>query len=255
MSGWENDAIVEAAHWEADPVVKLSSAATAGAKKSARLGRPLFRLGEGLAVPELFARPKNPNSAGHYPLGRRYSVGDGAVYALSNPRESGGPTTVRMRVTAVNEDEDRVEINGGRTVLDLMGNFVQGLDVRFDTKVLFLPAELSVGRKWTAAYSVTVVNDRQGRTVGREQAVRVDFTIVAREPVKVPAGTFEAFRLQGYGAGPRVSVEHTIWLVPYLNFFVRWDRSAYHLDGRFARRYVASDRFELVSARQFAIDG
>lgn len=255
MSGWEKDAIVAAARWEADPVVKLASASTAGAKKSWRKGEPLFVLGEGLAVPELFARSKNPNSAGHYPLGRRYSVGDEAVYTVSNTRQPDTPAARRYRVTGVDEDQDRVEINRGRVVWDLMGNYTQHRDRQLDTKAQFVPAEFYVGRKWTADYSGTVVNDRQGRPVGMEFAVRIDFAIVAREPVKVPAGTFEAFRVQGYGAAPRNSLEETIWLVPYFNFPVRWDRSAYHLDARFARRYVRSERWELVSARQYAIDG
>jgi hypothetical protein len=255
VSGWEKDDIVAVPRWEADPVVRLSSAATAGAKKGARPGAPLVVLGEGLVVPALFARPMNPNSAGHYPLGRRYSVGDEAVYAVSGLRKSGRSDVSRHRVTKVDEEQDRVEINGGRTVWDLMGNYTRTRDTQFDTSAQFVPAELYVGRKWTAAYSGTVVSGREGRTIGVERAVRIDFAIVAREPVKVPAGTFEAFRLQGYGAGPRNSLEETIWLVPYLNFPVRWDRGAYHVDARFARRYVRSERWELVSARQYAIDG
>lgn len=255
MTGWEKDDIVAVPRWEADPVVRISSAAAAGAKKNARPGEPLFILGEGLAVPELFARPKNPNTAGHYPLGRRYGVGDEAVYTVSDPSQFDKPSTARRRVTRVDEEQDRVEINGGRVVWDLMGNTTQTRDTQFDTSAQFVPAELYVGRKWTAAYSGTVINERQGRKVGRERVIRIDFAIVAREPVKVPAGTFEAFRLQGYGAGPRNSLEETIWLVPYLNFPVRWDRGAYHVDARFARRYVRSERWELVSARQYAIDG
>jgi hypothetical protein len=255
VSGWEKDAIVEAARWEADPVVKLAGASTAGVKLSSRKGEPLFVLGEGLAVPEIFARPKNPNSAGHYPLGRRYSVGDEAAYAMSGERKPGRRATSRHRVTKVDEEQDRVEINGGRVVWDLMGNYTQTRDTQFDTRAQFVPAELYVGRKWTAAYSGTVINSRDGRPVGRERVVRIDFAIVAREAVTVPAGTFEAFRLQGYGAGPRNSLEETIWLVPYLNFPVRWDRDAYHVDARFVRRYSRSERWELVSARQYAIDG
>ncbi len=254
MSGWEKDEIVALPRWEADPVVKLAGASTSGVKKSSRKGEPLFVLGEGLPVPEIFARPKNPNSAGHYPLGRRYSVGDEAVYAVAGLRKSGRSETTRHRVTKVDEDQDRVEINGGRTVWDLMGNYTQTRDTLFDTRAQFVPAELYVGRKWTAAYSGTVVSEREGRRIGAERAIRIDFAIVARETVTVPAGTFEAFRLQGFGNGPRNSLEETIWQVPYLNFPVRWERSSYHLDARFARRYVRLEKWELVSARQFAID-
>ena len=216
--------------------------------------KPLIVLGEGLPVPEIFARPKNPNSAGHYPLGRRYSRGDEAVYRATSPRDLEPPHTVRFRVVGVDVDEDRVVLNGGRIVWDLMGNYRQSKETEFDVPLQFVPAELYVGRKWTAAVEGTALEDKGGRAAGRQHLVRVDFAIVERETVRVPAGAFDAFRVKGYGSSGPLSIEHTLWYVPYFNFAVRWDFESYRMTGKFERRYRQSERRELESARQFAIE-
>ena len=121
MSGWENDAIVDAARWETDPVVKLASASTADAKGS-RQGEPLIVLGPGLPVPEIFRAPPNPNSKGHYPLGRRFTPGDEYVSVITPLYSFEKTFRSRVKVTKVEEDKDRAEGNDGKFVWDLMGN-------------------------------------------------------------------------------------------------------------------------------------
>lgn len=254
MSDWERDEIVAAA-WDADPVVKLAAPTIGPARQRIRKDDPLFVLGEGHPVPELFARPKNPNSAGHYPLGRRYSRGDEAAYRVTSPRDLEAPRNAHFRVVEVDEEHDLVRLNGRRLAWDLMGNYRQARSTEFDVPRQYVPAELYVGRKWTAAVVGTALEDKGGRAAGDQRLIRVDFAIEVREAVRVPAGTFEAFRARGYGVAGGNALEETLWYVPYLNFAVRWDREAYRLDKRWERRYRKSERWELVSARQFAIDG
>jgi hypothetical protein len=253
-NSWEKDAIVEAARWEADPVVRLASASTAAAKKASPQGEPLIVLGAGLPVPDLLRKPANPNSAGHYPLGRRYTPGDESHYRLTSPHGLFEGRDVRQRVTHVDVENDRVELNGGRFVRDLMGNPIRYLDTVFDKPPQFFPAELYVGRRWTSVSESTVTADTEKQVESQKTTMHVDFEILAREAVSVPAGTFEAFRIRGYGGTKYVSLEEHLWVVPWLNFGLRWDRLAYRPAGKQGWRYTRSEHFELVSARQFAID-
>jgi hypothetical protein len=255
VNGWEKDAIVEAARWEADPVVGPEGAPTAAAKKASRPGEPLIVLGAGMPVPDLFRKPANPNSAGYYPLGRRYSPGDESHYRVTSPHGHFEDRDLRQRVTRVDVENDRVEIDGGRVVRDLMGNIVRLPDAVFDKPRQFFPAELYVGRKWTAVSEGTVTVGTETHVAGHKWKIHVDFEIIAREAVSVPAGTFEAFRIRGYGGTRTDSLEEHLWVVPYLNFSLRWDRLAYRPAGKKGWNYTRSERYELVSARQFAIDG
>lgn len=248
MSDWLKDEIVGRAPWEADPVVPRETMPRYGPPR-----KPLIVLGDGRAVPDLLAPSKNPNSAGRYPLARRYSVGDGARFTVTNPGSGDGPTSIRLRVTKVDEAQDRVEINDGRIVWDLMGNTTETVRVQFDLPKQSTPAEFYVGRKWTAAFQATAVAPGNAERAGRVRAFSIGLAIVARERVQVPAGTFDAFRIQGYGSSGPLNIEETTWLVPWLNFPVKMERLHYVLDRGFGRRQLRSERHELVSARQFAI--
>lgn len=75
---------------------------------------------------------------------------------------------------------------------------------------------------------------------------------MVREPVSVPAGTFQAFRVEGRG-GNRfngVTIELTNWLVPGLIVGVRRDWVERNRWGSLQR----TERLEFVSLRQQAID-
>lgn len=234
--------------WASDPVV--ATAAQKGAPDASR--EPSIVLGDGRPMPTLFRGSVNPNSGGLYPLGRRYTVGDEATLELSELRGPASPRRYTVRVTRVDEANDRVELNDGETVWDLMGNGVKVAGAVFDPPRQFVPAELYVGRRWRAAYRGTQVVEDKLFKAGSERSVTVDFSIVARERVATRAGEFDAFRAQGHGTSGIHTLEEQIWYVPYLNFPVRWDRwSHYFVGGHPTYRW--SNRRELVSARQFAV--
>ena len=203
-------------------------------------GRPL-ELKAGVPVPDFYGASGNPYSAGVYPLGRRFTVGDEASYAILDPFSKVRQGTDRLRITKVDLDGDRVEINDGASVADLMGNFVKIGAVVFDAPAQVFPAELQLGRKWTARF-------RRKDNYGYSES-DIDFQVLRREKVVVPAGEFDTFRIDGRGVGRHsrgVSrLEVRVWVVPGLVFSVR--REQLVEGGR-----AGGEILELVYARQNA---
>ena len=159
----------------------------------------------------------NPYSAGRYSLGRHYTVGDRASYRVVNlqTRDSAGVER-HWTVTHVDRDAQRVELNKGAFIWDLMGNPVQpGKNKKFDAPAQYYPSELYVGKKWTSLVHST---DLEGDVTD----IHLDFSVVAREKITVPAGEFDCFRLEGKGSNSKnVRLTHSYWVAPGINFFVR----------------------------------
>lgn len=203
----------------------------------------LLDIRAGLPTPALIAPSSNPFSAGRFALGRIYTVGDVASIRQSDILTDLVERTYGPRVTRVDYDEDRVEFNDGLLVTDLMGNPIKNGPVEFDTPVQWTPAELQLGRKWTAAFRRT-----QG---GNSTNAYYDMHVAARETVSVPAGSFDAFRIDGEGwnttNGARLEVK--LWLVPGIVFPIRRDFITRNKFGR----YGQAEKHELVSLRQQAV--
>lgn len=179
-------------------------------------GRPL-ELKAGMPVPDFYGGSGNPYSAGVYPLGRRFTVGDEASYAILDPFSKVRQGVDRLRITKVDVEGDRVEINDGASVSDLMGNSVKIGPVVFDAPAQVFPAELQLGRKWTARF-------RRKDNYGYSES-DIDFQVLRREKVVVPAGEFDTFRIDGRGVGRHARgvsrLEVRVWVVPGLVFSVR----------------------------------
>lgn len=187
----------------------------------------------------LWRPSENPYSAGRYPLGRRYSVGDVAVMRAVDILTGLEEGVQKRWVTQVDEENDRVEFNDGARISDLMGNPVSGGDRVFDYPVQIFPAELQIGKKWRALFN--------GRKGGRESGGYLDMQVAARERISVPAGEIETFRIEGWGynsMGGRM--EERRWVVPGLNSPIRAETVIKKPRGGFGK----SQRLELVSLRQ-----
>lgn len=193
-------------------------------------------------VPELFQPSLNPYSAGLYPLGRKYSIGDRATYRVSDIFSGAEQRTNTQLVTKIDFEADRVEYNMGGNITDLMGNIIKSGKALFSTPIQYSPAELQVGKKWTAAFSQEVDN--------KISLAYYDLQIVRREKVTVPAGEFDAFRVEGLGWNKSfgTKLETTYWLVPGINFMIKREFTTRLSNGT----YKNADRFELVSLRQKA---
>ncbi len=194
----------------------------------------------GRASPLLMRPSDNPYSAGTFEIGRGYSVGDEVVYRQSDPVYGGEPRTLAWRITKVDADADRVEINDGVIVIDTMGNMVARDGELFEPRVQDVPAQVQIGWRWSSRFA------RQ------RGATRVDgyydFMIAARERLDLPFGAAEAFRIEGEGfdsTGTRRVL--AIWIVPGVNYALRSDVTVH--DGR-SLRIRHAERREMVSCRQ-----
>jgi uncharacterized caspase-like protein len=207
-------------------------------------GAPMIDIRAGLPVPQLMAPSDNPFSAGRYPLGRIFTVGDEFTTVQTDILSGVEESTRTGRVTRVDYDEDRVEFNNGAVITDLMGNAIKFGPVEYDTPVQFTPAEFQVGKKWTSAFRM-VQN-------GMRSDAYYDLHIVKREIITVPAGTFDTFRIEGLGwnnsFGSKLEVK--FWLVPGINFQIKSENMARNKMGR----YFRTERRELVAIRQQTID-
>ncbi len=218
----------------ADPVRPAAPAAAA----------PMIDIRAGVVLPVLIAPSANPFSAGRYPLGRRYTVGDFASYRRSDILTGIEERTYKTRVTRVDYDTDRVEFDNGRTITDLMGNNIKNGELEFDAPLQFIPAELQVGKKWTAAFRRT--------RKGVASNAYYDMKIAKRESIDVPAGSFDTFRIEGQGWNTSFGarIEARIWLVPGLNFAIKREYVTRNNRGRLTQ----TERHELVSLRQQSMD-
>lgn len=182
----------------------------------------------------------NPHSAGTFPLERRFSVGDGAIYEDLDQAPGSRRRTITQLVTRIDRAADRIEFNHGAFVTDLLGNPIKVPHVEFDAPVQLAPATLQVGQRWSARHRQVAGRGR------RDFEFDLDLAVVRRERVTVLAGTFEAFRIEGRArAGSGIEGGLAIWEVPGLNFPVQRNRILRRGD-----RVLDTERVQLVSWTQ-----
>lgn len=211
--------------------------------------RQSLELGPGKPVPPFIQRSDNPYSAGRYPLARVYSVGDTFTVRASDLLTGVVRGERTATVTSVNELLDRVEFNRGETVSDTMGNYLRDLyGNESDVPMQMFPAELQVGKTWQSAWVQVSGSNKQ------RQRVELNFRITAFEKVEVPAGVFDAFRIEidgfNFGSGPSFRREQKVWVVPGFGFAIKMQALVRISSGnsRGQPSIVRSDLFELVSA-------
>lgn len=203
-----------------------------------------------VAIPQaaLAAVTQNPYSAGRFPLGRKFTLGDRVLMRESDLLTGVAEGEKRFRVTRIDEDNDRVELNQGSLVLDLMGNTIDSPLATSSVPQQIFPAELQVGKRWTALYSVTF---KKGPLAGNTNRVALEVRIQTRETIRVPAGEYQAFRIEasGWSEGERspTRLEFRYWVVPGINFPIRAERIK-----RRGSRLVETKLSELVAIRQAA---
>jgi len=170
-----------------------------------RLDRVLARQGERRI--QLASQTGNPFTKGSA-FTRIAKVGDSFTYReldLRTKAEHPAYTTVVVQVT------DTEVIHDSGLVTDLLGNQRRTKEGYVYSPNQLVPSEFAIGKRWRTRYAVT---DPKGVTFQSVQTIR----IVAREEVTVPAGTFNAFRLEGRGraSNPAVDIEYIVrrWYVP-----------------------------------------
>ncbi|MBT9612956.1 MAG: hypothetical protein IV108_06795 [Burkholderiales bacterium] len=224
--------------WAANNALNVSASGLAQA----------IELNPGGQASQLLQTSVSPCSAGRYLLGRKFSVGDEAVMRITDIFSNVETGTLTLKVTRVDVDAGRVELNEGEWVMDLMGNIVRTpqSDLQ-DSPQQIVPAELQLGKKWIATWL------EQGPGDGTRK-VELDMSIVAFEKLRIAAGEFDAFRIEGHGwFNNKFQISRRYWISPGINFALRYEHlRAGPLRGR--SDYAEADRYELVSLRQQAMD-
>ena len=204
------------------------------------LDRVLAKQGENKV--EAVSAPENPYTKGTVAANTAYKVGDTYVYRRIDLLTKLEREVQRLRVTEITETE--VVYNKGRFVTDLLGN-----SLRFGKGAIWspnqtVPTEFSVGKRWNTRFEVVTAK-------GREAVLDLELRIAGREQVTVPAGTFNAFRVEarGWRSGggtPPVAQDWKTWYAP--------DRVrrpvASELFNQGAKGIAASNRNELVEFHQ-----
>jgi hypothetical protein len=149
-------------------------------------------------------------------------------------------------VTAVTDFE--VQFNNGNMVTDLLGNiiFSARTKARFTGSQFYLP-EYSVGKRWAVRYQ-RLREDWPARDVS------YDFKVVTRENITVPAGTFDAFRIEGQGwtqsnnGSVSINLQSRYWVAPGTPRYIVFETMNRNSRGSI----VASERQELESYTRVA---
>lgn len=185
-----------------------------------------------------------PCPSGGYLLSRTFTVGDEAVFRISDLFSKVQTGMLALKVTRVDANADRVELNNGEWVMNLKGNFVKTPDSGPQAvPQLIVPDELQAGNNWSAKWV------EQGPQ--RFAPIRLDMKVAAFEKVSTPAGEFDAFRIEGKGwFGRTLPMSRIYWVSPELNFPVRYEHMLEGPPGRINIVHLEADQYELVSLRQ-----
>jgi hypothetical protein len=136
-----------------------------------------------------------------------FRIGERYRYRTSNLLT--GTETGRSddQVTAIADGE--VRFGDGRKVVDLFGNNVRAPDGRRWTPYQFFIDDYALGKRWPAQFIVTLAD-------GRQVSTAFDLRVAARERITIPAGTFDALRIEARGVdlGDGVVQERNAWVAP-----------------------------------------
>ena len=207
----------------------------------AQLDRLLKKQGEKKV--EIAPQAQNPYTQGSATASTEYRVGDAYSYRAMDLYSKVVGRTFTDTVTAITERE--VIYDEGRLVTDLLGNPVRLKSGNVWSASQIVPLEYSVGRRWSTRFVV------QHPTRGEIHS-DFDLRIAARERISVPAGTFDAFRIEADGGATSTTgvlrIKITTWMAPaQVRRFVARDDLRTVAGGRVIRN---AERLELTAFRQ-----
>jgi uncharacterized caspase-like protein len=186
---------------------------------------------------QIAASDQNPYTKGTTRADTRVKLGDRYSYReidLSTNQEIRKYTLVVTEIT-----DTQVIYNNGIFITDLIGNPVKLANGTRYTDAQHNIAEYSVGKRWTARHRLTLAN-------GSTYDSQIEYKVVDKETITLPAGDFDAFRVEGTGwsQGEKfgVNVYNLHWFTPEVRRMV-----AHETKQRFANgKLVKHERTELT---------
>lgn len=190
---------------------------------------------------EIAPQGNNPYTKGGTVANANYRIGDAYGYRVLDVFTRLPVETYTHTVTDITDSE--ITYDSG-LITNLLGSRIRGRGGRRWTDSQHIPLEYSVGKKWSTRYNVILKNGRTGH-------IEMDLRIVAKEQITVPAGTFDAFRIEGRGwtyglKGRNETLEHNYWRAPTI---VRRP-IVFEEIRRIGSKIVMSERHELVAFKQ-----
>ncbi len=200
-----------------------------------RLNQVLGQAGERKI--QVVSSEQNPFSRGTVVTDARVKVGDRFRYRETD-LETG--QELRQYTVAVSRVTDTTVIYGtGRLTTDLLGNWITQPDGRQWTGAQFFVPEYSVGKRWSSRHRFVSAK-------GSDYSTEYEFKVVGREKITVPAGSFDAFRIEGNGwtrgeAGA-IQLVMRYWIAPGVRRYVALENKHTHSRGKL----IKHDRYELM---------
>jgi hypothetical protein len=204
-----------------------------------RLDRELAKLGEKRV--EIVSAPDNPYTKGTVRTDTVYRIGDTYAYRVVDIFTKLEIETYTHTVAEITDNEIKYT-NGAIT--DLLGNPLRGVRL-VRTSSQYVPSDFTVGRRWSTRFISTVI------ATNFSSEVELNFRVADRERITVPAGTFDAFRIEGWGWAktPKGPQQWTVkrWYAP--------QQVRHYVAGEFqimggANRIIVSRWTELTSFKQ-----
>ncbi len=191
----------------------------------------------------------NPYTKGSAGANMKWRVGDTYTYRhidkLKNEQQ-------RQVSTVADVTANEVRYRSGR-VTDLLGNVLHRAGGRTYSPNQLEPLDYVVGKQWATQFRITTPKGRSGLN-------EMELRIVAREKITVPAGTFDAFRIEGRGMfeisqGSFEVTNLTKWMAPdQVRREIAMEETRERTVGRGKNRprqgLVQSARWELISFKQ-----
>jgi hypothetical protein len=208
-----------------------------------RLDRVLAQNGERPVLVD--SRTGNPYSKGTIRPNTEFSVGDSYTYRKSDitTKEATGKYT--FTVTQITDDV--LVYNKGTQVRDVLGNVYKNVQYGEYSgseggAAQFFPAEYTIGKRWTARYHV------KGKD-GKEWSTEYVFRVVGKEKLSLPAGEFDAFKVEGQGSNTLgAQLQFTYWIAP--DKVRRVLVTEFVATGSKTGKTYTNERFELQSYRE-----
>ncbi len=183
-----------------------------------QLDRVLARRGEWKI--RIASADGNPFTKGSASANTGWSVGDSYTYRVLNRLANAEERSQVFTVTDITESEVRF---GNGQVVDLLGNILRRPGGRVYTPNQLEPVDYAIGKQWRTEFRISTPRGTEGQT-------EMDLRIAAREIITVPAGTFNAFRIEGHG--------------------VFADPAHRHAEETLLRKWVAPDRLRFPVAME-----
>ena len=205
----------------------------------ARLDRLLASQGEKPVAPA--AAQGSPFTKGSARVGSGARPGDRYAYRTLDLFSHAEQRRWEEVVTLVSDD--RIVFDGGKRVVDPLGNDFPAPRRPELPPTQIYPAEYALGAKWRTWLGFETQD-------GLRRRVLLEFKVLAREKIALPAGTFDAFKVQGRGTaffgGNYLKWDWKYWIDPPA--CRRPVLIELHTYSR--QRNLAADRTELLEFRE-----